>query len=57
MKKPNKALRKAAEKYKTIQQYEEDLIQAIKMARETEYPIAKGMDEIIEIIKRNGETK
>lgn len=36
---------------------EEDLIQAIKMARETEYPIAKGMDEIIEIIKRNGETK
>ena len=36
---------------------EEDLRQAIRMARETEYPLAKGMNEIIEIIKRNGETQ
>ena len=36
---------------------EEDLIQAIKMARETEYPLAKGMDEIIEIIKENNGNK
>lgn len=36
---------------------EEDLRQAIKMARETEYTLAKGMDEIIEIIKKNSETK
>lgn len=32
---------------------EEDIIRAIKMARETEYPLAKGLTEIIEIIKQN----
>jgi len=36
---------------------EEDLRQAIKMARETEYPLAKGMDEIIETIKKTGEAE